>query len=71
MTDAVRSERPAVEVADVIRSHGEAFLKKHGSRLAPTRARRGLSTLWRPAGRRRLGGHVEALSRLRPRADRL
>ena len=39
MNDAARSDlrsarpaHPALEVADVIRSHGEAFLKKHGVR---------------------------------------
>ena len=35
MNDAAGIARPALEVADVIRSHGEAFLKKHGSRLRP------------------------------------
>ena len=28
--------RPLLEVADVIRSHGEAFLQKHGSHLSAT-----------------------------------
>jgi hypothetical protein len=56
MTDAV-SERPALEVADVIRSHGAAFLDKHGSRLRPEQ-KKALHALaaCRTAA---LGGHVE------------
>jgi hypothetical protein len=55
--DTVRSERPALEVADVIRSHGEAFLKKHGSRLRPEQKK----ALYALAACRTaaLGGHVE------------
>jgi len=55
MNDAVRSVRP--EVADVIRSHGEAFLKKHGSRLRPEQKKALYAlTACRTAA---LGGHVE------------
>jgi hypothetical protein len=51
------TERPALEVADVIRQHGEAFLKRHGSGLSATqrKALREL-TVCRTAA---LGGHVE------------
>jgi len=57
MSDAVMSARPLVEVADVIRSHGEAFLQKYGSQVTPTqkKALRELA-LCRTAA---LGGHVE------------
>jgi hypothetical protein len=50
-------QRPLLEVADVIRSHGEAFLQKHGSHLSVTqkKALRDLA-LCRTAA---LGGHVE------------
>jgi len=53
----LRSARPALEVADVIRSHGEAFLKKHGSRLRPEQKK----VLYALAACRTaaLGGHVE------------
>ena len=56
MNDAVRSERPPHEVADVIRSHGEAFLQKYGSHLRTEQkaALRALA-LCRTAA---LGGHV-------------
>jgi hypothetical protein len=57
MNDAAGNARPALEVADVIRSHGEAFLKKHGSRLRPEQ-KKALHALaaCRTAA---LGGHVE------------
>jgi hypothetical protein len=56
MTTAVAS-RPAVEVADVIRQHGEAFVTKHGGWLTGTqkKALRDLATCRTAA----LGGHVE------------
>jgi hypothetical protein len=49
--------RPALEVADIIRAHGEAFLAKHGSRLSGTqhKALRDLARCRTAA----LGGHVE------------
>jgi hypothetical protein len=55
MTTVLVATRPAVEVADVIRQHGEAFLARHGSRL-PSVARRALRDLavCRTAA---LGGH--------------
>jgi hypothetical protein len=58
MNDAVSPTRPAMEVADVIRSHGEAFLQKYGSFLRPEQKR----TLHRLAACRTasLGGHVQA-----------
>jgi hypothetical protein len=51
------SERPTLEVADVIRSHGEEFLAKYGTTLTATqrRALRDLSACRTAA----LGGHVE------------
>jgi len=54
---AARSERPALEVADVIREHGEAFLAKHGGWLtdAQRQALRDLARCRTAA----LGGHVE------------
>ena len=56
MNDAVRSERPPHEVADVLRSHGEAFLQKYGTHLRTEQkaALRALA-LCRTAA---LGGHV-------------
>ena len=33
MPEPVVAARPLLEVADVIRSHGEAFLQKYGSHL--------------------------------------
>jgi hypothetical protein len=49
--------RPLLEVADVIRSHGEAFLQKHGGHLTATqkKALRDLAQCRTAA----LGGHVE------------
>lgn len=57
MSDAVMAARPLLEVADVIRSHGEAFLQKYGSHLTPTqrKALRDLSNCRTSA----LGGHME------------
>ncbi|MBI2716248.1 MAG: transposase, partial [Rhizobiales bacterium] len=57
MSEAVMAARPLLEVADVIRSHGEAFLQKYGSHLSVTqkKALRDLG-LCRTAA---LGGHVE------------
>jgi hypothetical protein len=57
MTLPVGAERPAVEVADVIRAHGEAFLAKHGGTLGRTqrKALRDLAVCRTAA----LGGHVE------------
>jgi hypothetical protein len=56
MTAAV-TERPALEVAEVIRQHGEAFLYRHGSALSATqrKALRDLAACRTAA----LGGHVE------------
>jgi len=49
--------RPALEVADVVRAHGEAFLERHGPHLS-AQQRRALHelALCRTAG---LGGHTE------------
>jgi Putative transposase/Transposase zinc-binding domain len=57
MPEPLAGPRPPLEVADVIRSHGEAFLQKYGSQLtAPQqKALRDLA-LCRTAT---LGGHVE------------
>jgi hypothetical protein len=57
MSDFVVGQRPLLEVADVIRSHGEAFLSKYGKHLSGTqkKALRDLA-LCRTAA---LGGHVE------------
>ena len=51
------AQRPLLEVADVIRSHGEAFLQKYGSHLTATqkKALRDLAVCRTAA----LGGHVE------------
>jgi hypothetical protein len=53
--------RPRLEVADVIRRHGEAFLERYGATLAPEQ-RRALDDIaaCRTAAR---GGHVEACDR--------
>jgi Putative transposase/Transposase zinc-binding domain len=57
MSAVVVGQRPLLEVADVIRSHGAAFLQKYGSHLSATqkKALRDLA-LCRTAA---LGGHVE------------
>lgn len=57
MNSSVGPQRPALEVADVIREHGEAFLAKWGSTLTAEQ-RRALDdlALCRTAA---LGGHVE------------
>jgi hypothetical protein len=57
MTSASAGQRPALEVADVIRMHGEAFLARHGTALTgPQRqALRDLAVCRTAA----LGGHVE------------
>jgi len=57
MSEPVVGARPHMEVADVIRSQGEAFLAKYGSHLSSTqkKALRDLA-LCRTAA---LGGHVE------------
>lgn len=51
------TERPALELAEVIRQYGEAFLNRHGSRLSTTqrKALRDLAVCRTAA----LGGHVE------------
>src|SRR5581483_6431625 len=56
MTAAIR-ERPALEVADVIRECGEAFLDRYGGLLSATQrqALRDLAACRTAA----LGGHVE------------
>ncbi len=58
MTDTVGVERPAVEVADVIREHGEAFLAKHGGGLTDVQ-RRALRDL-APVARRLWAGTSSA-----------
>jgi Putative transposase/Transposase zinc-binding domain len=57
MTTSVGPARPALEVADIVREHGEAFLAKHGGRLSGTqrKALRDLAVCRTAA----LGGHVE------------
>ena len=57
MTVTDRLERPVVEVADVIREHGEAFLARHGGRLTDgqRRALRDLAVCRTAA----LGGHIQ------------
>src|SRR4051795_10511826 len=57
MSNDVMSARPPLEVADVIRSHGEAFLNQYGKHLSATqkKALRDLAQCRTAA----LGGHVE------------
>ena len=57
MPEPVVGARPPLEVADVIRSHGEAFLQKYGSHLSATqkKALRDLAACRTAA----LGGHRE------------
>ncbi len=57
MTTSVGPLRPALEVADILREHGEAFLAKYGGRLTRTqrKALRDLSVCRTAA----LGGHVQ------------
>lgn len=57
MSDAVVAGRPLLEVAEVIRSHGEAFLSKYGKHLSAVqkKALRDLALCRTSA----LGGHVE------------
>lgn len=57
MTSPVGPERPAWEVADVMRGHGEDFFAKHGSRLSSAQ-RRALVDLAQ-CRTSALGGHVE------------
>ncbi len=57
MSGIVVGQRPLLEVADVIRSHGEAFLQKYGGHLTATqkKALRDLAQCRTAA----LGGHLE------------
>jgi hypothetical protein len=57
MSNHVVAARPLLEVADVIRSHGAAFLSKYGKHLsqAQKKALRDLAVCRTAA----LGGHVE------------
>jgi hypothetical protein len=57
MTTSVGPLRPALEVADIIREHGDAFLAKHGGRLTrgQRKALHDLSVCRTAA----LGGHVQ------------
>ena len=57
MSDPVVAARPPLEVADVIRSHGEAFLAKYGKHLSATqkKALRDLASCRTAL----LGGHVQ------------
>src|SRR5688500_15031718 len=57
MTVRVGPPRPALEVAEVIREHGDAFLVKHGDTLTAVQ-RRALRDLAR-CRTAALGGHVE------------
>src|SRR3954471_1460183 len=57
MAEPLRAARPLLEVADVIKSHGEAFLAKYGSHLSATQ-KKALRDL--ACGRTAaLGGHLE------------
>jgi hypothetical protein len=53
--------RPRIEVADVIRTHGDAFLEAYGDTISPVQ-RRALADLAR-CRTASLGGHVEACNR--------
>ena len=55
--NAAGHERPALEVADIIRVHGDEFLRKYGGTLADTqkKALRDLAACRTEA----LGGHIE------------
>jgi hypothetical protein len=57
MTTTVGSTRPAVEVADVIRQYGDAFLAQYGSTL--TAAQRQTLSALAACRTAALGGHVE------------
>ncbi len=57
MSTHVVGERPPLEVADVIRSHGEAFISKYGKHLSDVQKKTlRVLALCRTAA---LGGHVE------------
>ena len=57
MPEIVAGARPLLEVADVIRSHGQAFLQKYGSHLGATQKQALREVAWcRTAA---LGGHVQ------------
>src|SRR5229473_1213604 len=60
MPEPLAGARPLLAVADVIKSHGAAFLQKYGSHLMPTqkKALRDLAVCRTSA----LGGHVERWS---------
>jgi Transposase zinc-binding domain len=49
--------RPALEVADVFRRHGETFLRDHGARLG--RVERRVMSAIQACRTAALGGHVE------------
>ena len=57
MAEPLAAARPLLEVADVIRSHGAAFLQKYGRHLSATQ-KKALRDLAR-CRTRALGGHVE------------
>ena len=57
MAESVVAARPALEVADVIRGHGEAFFSKYGKHLT-TAQKKALRDLAR-CRTSELGGHVE------------
>ncbi len=67
MTTSVGPQRPAVEVADVIREYGEKFLARYGGTLTGGNAGRCDLAACRTAA---LGGHLQALRRLRSRSRR-
>jgi hypothetical protein len=57
MSTSAEPKRPALEVADIIRQHGDAFLAKYGSHLTAEQRRAMVDlSLCRTAA---LGGHIE------------
>ncbi len=68
---AVAFVRPAWEVADVIREHGDAFPGQVRSGLAESGAEAGRCVSWPFVGPPLWAVTYKRLSRLRPRADRL
>ena len=65
----VRPHRPAIEIADILRRHGEAYRRLRARHLG--RVERRVMSAIVACRTEALGGHIEGLRRLRHDADRL
>ena len=50
--------RPPLEVADVVRQHGAAFLARNGTSLNPSSIRKMVTKYYKKAGVRKSGVHT-------------